>query len=49
MSRCGSRKCLNLTYHPQMTTRVFRVEKLTYQKLRLTENGSVFNFSRYPD
>jgi phosphorylcholine metabolism protein LicD len=49
MTRCGRRQCLNLTYHPQMTTRVFKVDKLTYQKLRLTENGTVFTFSRYPD
>jgi hypothetical protein len=32
-----------------MTTRIFKVDKLTYQKLRLIENGTVFTFSRYPD
>jgi hypothetical protein len=29
---------------------IFKVDKLTYQKLRLIENsGTVFSFSRYPD
>jgi hypothetical protein len=50
IARCGkiNKRCLQLTYHPAMVTRTFRIERHTKKKLRFSENGVQFQFSRTP-